>query len=763
MRDRSTRVRKAEADSAVAPGLPETCSDPDPSRTFLQQFLATTGFPRALIFTPSPDGASLIPRAWRGISRAHVRSLGRPPVPLWTASTAGSCSPTDGHRCQADEFILVEEACSKLIQAPPDFPLADRPASAVALKCCGRLRGLVLLAQADPKAGPLGSISPELDSTLRLLAVYLESSSRYDRVTEQTAILRSTTRILRLIGSTLEFDEVFEALFAEIAHLVPCDSASLVLTDKDGDLHVLRSEQRSRRRDKLDRYFSQLPRQGTRVGHVLAAGEPVISADLRKQSFAEDDMLVQQGMLSVLVAPLTLQGEVIGTLNLASKAPSSYHSEHVEVLEPITSQVAIAVQHSRLMRENRLRTERLLTMNQLDRAILGARSVEEVLLALVQGIRKLIPCEGANVVLLDKHRGLLRIPRVDPAASSIDLGGGHTIDPQQSLLGEALRSRQPIHTPDLHTDERTRELDLELTARDNLRSSLVFPLIARDQPLGVLILAHSRPDAFSPQDLDLGQELADQAAVALDNALLYESNRVIAETLQSSLVSAQVPQPKGWELATFYSSATEEAQVGGDFYDFLPLPDGRLAIALGDVCGKGIAAASDTSMVKHTLRTLLYRESSAAEVLHELNRICHRHLRGGEFVTLFLGLLDQERGRIEYVSAGHPPVMGWGARGLLRLGATHNAVLGPINDQQFISASFSFDPGDLVLIYTDGLIEARNGRGPSGQFFGGNRVARCLRSASTAAGLIHTITEACLTFAGDLDDDIALIALRRLD
>ena len=304
-----------------------------------------------------------------------------------------------------------------------------------------------------------------------------------------------------------------------------------------------------------------------------------------------------------------------------------------------------------------------------------------------------------------------------------------------------------------------RRFSYEEVVRHELRSLVAVSLGPRDEITGVLLFAHqTAPVAFSPVEVDFAAKLGASISLALENARLYEAERRIADTLQEALLT--VPEGiKGCDFGTLYRSATELSRVGGDFFDLFEVDGGRLIVLIGDVSGKGLEAASLTSLVKNVIRIYAYESLAPSEILAKTNAFLTRDARPPTFVTAFLGVVHKETSDLVYASAGHPPA-------LLRLSpdnvvhlSSGSTVLGVFADEVYVEGRASMADGATLLLYTDGAIEARNA---TGEMFGEERLAELMvRLLGTPAHelperLFHTIME----FTDDrLDDDLALLAL----
>ena len=260
-------------------------------------------------------------------------------------------------------------------------------------------------------------------------------------------------------------------------------------------------------------------------------------------------------------------------------------------------------------------------------------------------------------------------------------------------------------------------------------------------------------------DLDELAQFARRASRAMTAAAIYEEQSVLARTLRAALVPAALPDIGGVQLGAAYRPAQEASQIGGDFYDVTPVPDGRWAVSIGDVCGKGIGAAVLTGQVRQSLRTASMVTDDPTEALRIVNETLLRS-DGTTFVTALYGLLAVEGSRVHITlgNGGHPPPL------LLRDGAvtvaqTHGTLIGMLPNATFGELDLVLGPDDLLLLYTDGVPEARGATG----LLGNDPIALTLADSAgmTAQAVTDRLMQLVLEHVGEWPhDDIAMLAVR---
>ena len=286
--------------------------------------------------------------------------------------------------------------------------------------------------------------------------------------------------------------------------------------------------------------------------------------------------------------------------------------------------------------------------------------------------------------------------------------------------------------------------------------ALQVPLMFRGRAVGVIGVDDpgERRD-FSDREVAIVEGIASQAAAAIENARLHAAQRSIAETLQEALVIHPSKLP-GLEISHLYRSATEAARLGGDFYDVFEVRDGIAVLLIGDVSGNGIQAARTATLVRDVIHAYTHQSLHPQEVLARTNQLLlEKRLPG--FVTVFLGVLDTRSGLLTFVSAGHPETILRRSAGNAELLGHGSAPLGVFPQRTWNPEETVLDTGDLLVLYTDGIIEARR----QGEFFGEKRLRDLVeRRDLSVEGLPSAVLEEVLAFSGgSLRDDAAVLAL----
>jgi serine phosphatase RsbU (regulator of sigma subunit) len=310
------------------------------------------------------------------------------------------------------------------------------------------------------------------------------------------------------------------------------------------------------------------------------------------------------------------------------------------------------------------------------------------------------------------------------------------------------------------------------TGSPRLGATLGVPIRARDERIGAVVLARRTSRAeFTAADAKLLLAVASEAGVAYDRARLHEQEvgrqrldeeLAVGRRIQLSMLPASTPTTAGWEFAAVYQAARE---VGGDFYDFLEPPGapGSIDLVIGDVTGKGVPAALLMTFTRAVLRASASVAASPADVLRRSNHHIIRDGRAGLFVTALYARLDPSSGELTFASGGHdPPVWVQGARHRTRLLTSRSSILGAFRDFDLEDRRIHLDRGDVFVLYTDGVTEARDARG---RLFGERRLRATLaaHASDPATRIADALMEELSRFAGDTPraDDLTLVVVKR--
>lgn len=375
--------------------------------------------------------------------------------------------------------------------------------------------------------------------------------------------------------------------------------------------------------------------------------------------------------------------------------------------------------------------------------------------ALLEYAHLLVPrCEKSAMLAVDRRGQILPVVTRGFSERSVR---GMDYRSGEGVVGRVIVSGRPFVCSDAAVDVR---VSRRITLPEGIRAFMHVPITLGERVYGLVSVNSSAPRAFGERELRVVTELARHAASALQHALRFEQERHIAETLQQALLAERLPVVEGLELAALYEPAAG-SQVGGDFYSAWPLADGRLALLVGDVSGKGVEAAGVTAMVRYMAEALSAHCADPADLVGELNELLCLRMADGSLVTLVLAVIDQDADELHWCVAGHPPpVILSGTDGHRRLDDP-DPPCGIFPGTTFRAGVAPFRRGDTLVMYTDGVIEARRG----GREFGEESLRDVLVAGARDAppDLARAVYAAARDWCGGrLGDDVAIAVVRRV-
>ncbi len=414
--------------------------------------------------------------------------------------------------------------------------------------------------------------------------------------------------------------------------------------------------------------------------------------------------------------------------------------------------------------------ERLDLLLRLTQSFTATLDLDELLTRLMDEVISVTRAERGFVMLVDAggrltFRAARGMDQQTIAAPEFQISEG--------VVEQVARAGQAVLTHNALADERFKRRESVFNLK--LRSILCVPLKLKERVLGVIYVDNRlHVGLFSPDDLDLLSSIASSAAIAIENARLYqvavEQGRMerelnLARQLQSNLLLHPMPQVPGWEFAARWLPARE---VAGDYYDFIRLSAGAegapgLGMVIADVTDKGMPAALFMAFTRTVVRVSVDRAASPAEGITYANRLICAENAGGLFASLFYGQLQPGSGQFTYVNAGHNhPLLYRQDTGQVSLLKRTGMPLGVDAQATYAQQTVQLGPGDVLLLYTDGITDALNSREEE---FGQERLLQALRehAGDPTVDIINTVEKSLQAFAEGVApfDDVTLVTARR--
>lgn len=578
------------------------------------------------------------------------------------------------------------------------------------------------------------------------------------QIEELTALSEAVSAIA---SARLDENALCELVFDRAGRLV--DTSSFHLGIYQGSWYHTRV--RSLRGEREENISFRLDDGSSIVAWMRASGKPLLIRDFdaEKASLPAQPRAVSSfPPKSILYVPLKASEEVIGAMSIASQQEGAYTETHLRMLSIIANQAAAAILNARALQRERRRAEQLELMDNVATQTAAILDIDALFPRVVKAIRDSFNLYAVGLYMLDAETGTL-VCRASTMPGEVGLRTGSRV----GLRATSIREQRLIVAQDIAHDDRF----LYAPNMPATRSEAVIPLWVDNAVIGCLDLQSDQSNAFPDDESKFLEALGQQVAVAVDSAALYrnslESQRMeqeleLAREIQTSFLPRKTPQVAGWSVAAAWDSAR---QVGGDFYDFIRLPGNRWGLAIADVADKGVPAALFMAVTRTLIRSSalggMPPGRPPAQTLARANRILMQDTRADMFVTVFYAIWHPESGLIEYASGGHNPPMLCHAGVADELRA-EGIALGAIDEITLETKSALMQPGDVLMLYTDGLIDALNSEGEE---FGTARLRQTLEQhcEQTAPDIVAGIMAAVRAHAGDAPpfDDETLVVVKR--
>jgi serine phosphatase RsbU (regulator of sigma subunit) len=647
------------------------------------------------------------------------------------------------------------------VEAHPDLP---GNATCVATVSLGQPPFGVLQLYFLDETMPSERELPALAAFATRAAHALRAGDRAGAVEEELARTRALLEVVGEAIARLSLAHTLETAVERISELLDVERVGVYLRE-DGHLLAAAGRGLSAGHEEVAARLLEVslgPLRARAAVHVdIADDEPTLAAPR--------SALAAAGQRSVLAVPLHVRDDSIGLL-VAYPGARTLGDNDTSLLTSLASQLAVAVQNARLHERSKelgealgdvLATERQASrqvnaLYEISRSFAQSLSLDTTLDAVTSTIVTVLDVDAA-VIRLPDERGDQFTPRsVHVAEARLDGAVRAILERPQR---RPARSQEPLLLDAAGARRLGGAHAMLIPFLEKGSTAALLPITAAGELLAELtILSLDPADPIDADTLATARTIAQQAALAIDNARLYQQQKQFAETMQQSLLPSEQPDVPGLEVGTVYESAAQ-VDVGGDVFDFMELPDGRLAVVLGDVTGHGIDATADMAMAKFVFRSLAREHPEPSDFLAHANEVVVGEIAIGKFITMAYLAIDP-KGTVDCASAGHPEprlVLPDGRVEPLRCGGLALGIDAP---QTYDPVRAELPPGSAVVLYTDGVIEARRGA----DLFGSERLDALLaeRAGRPAQEIADAVVAACRAYAGgDLGDDCAIVVIKK--
>jgi phosphoserine phosphatase RsbU/P len=496
------------------------------------------------------------------------------------------------------------------------------------------------------------------------------------------------------------------------------------------------------------------------LGHGITGTAAATGHSVRVSDVSQDDRYIAgiENVRSELAVPLILQGKCIGVLDVQSRHLDYFTPEQQSILTLLAGRLATAIENARLYQKERTQAETLLLLNEVGRETSSILDVEELLRRAAEQIKRVIDYQILSLMLYDEKQKVFR--------HRIDVKHGHHVQGKlrvavsEGIVGAAAVLKAPVRVPDVSADPRY------LMVNPETRSELAIPMIHQGKVIGVLDLESPQLDYFTEDHVQTLSILAANLAVALENARLYEKlardearlerDLQAAKRIQGALLQPVPNEDYGLDMAARYLSARE---VCGDLYEFLRYGPQQLGIALGDVSGKGTAAALYGAVAIGIMRSLAPQKLQPADILKQMNQIVGERRIEGRFMTACFATWQKGKRKLRVANAGQSQPLLYKDGRCEKIELT-GFPLGIFEDVSYDEWNGVLEPGNILVFHSDGIAETANAEG---QFYGTEKLRKLIEThheiqAAELADLILRDVDAFTNSAPLADDRTLVIA-----
>ena len=416
--------------------------------------------------------------------------------------------------------------------------------------------------------------------------------------------------------------------------------------------------------------------------------------------------------------------------------------------------------------------DKLRLLLDITKKISRSLDVEEVVNLVMDTLDQLLPYDAAGIYIIDCEAGaggqcvpseLKKFSKTAVRGYDIEEMSDLHLKVGEGLIGHVAQTGEPLIVADVRGDERY------VNARRETRSEMVAPIVSNEEVIGVFDLESDAPNAYDEDDLEVLTLLASQVAIIIEKAMLYEQSLErkrlqtqleVARQVQLELLPPRDPQLAGFDISA-YNFSTEE--VSGDYYDFVQIHEDHLGLVIADVSGKGVPAALLMSFLRASLRAAIHIGYAPNVAMAKVNYLLWESIENHQFVTAFYGVLDSTNRTLAYTNAGHNPPVLMDAEGNARFIERGGIPLGMFQGTRYYEYYLPVEPGQTLVLYTDGATEAAS---PDGCEYGRDRFEQRVREGRrlSARELIKSLHEDIMEWTGGRGsgDDVTFVVVKAL-
>lgn len=634
---------------------------------------------KAALLLPSPIGNTLSLTASRNLSPSLREYLQRPndEVINWVVT---NCTPK-----------VIENLSSSGRESVKPYSLENvRSLAAIPIEVTDSTPGVLLCMAQHIRPFPVWEVELLYTIANHIAAVLSRVKTRGFSTSTQlpfeqlTKVARSNLDVRQLANQALT--EILYALDADCGSVMLCSGGLLTICACHG----------------LNEGISPLttiPKERGIAGWVLANRKPLLlNGPADPNQF--DLIALRPEIVSSISSPLIGRRNPIGVLNVSRTRPGrTFENHEMVMISTISGQIAMAIENNLLYSTAITQTKYLASLFKIAKTITSSLELTKVFELILDQLCEKLSAEICCIVLYN------------PQSGETQLGGGRGLEQSNNqayidlaMPGIITAQQHQKRILNLKLSEYPEYRQMETVSELRLKTATIARLSIKRRVVGYIVIFHRHTNALPHHLQRLLLGLAELAAIAIENARLYQHQWDIANLSLKNLIPSEIEDIPGFEISAKFNPAY---QVGGDYYDVIKLNEHEYGIAIADVSGKSIAAANYIAMCKHSLRALADETSSPAKLLKKMNRLIYQQTGQESFITMLYGILNAKRRTLVLSCAGHEPAILYRAHiGKVEQISTPGLILGVMPTVEYEERSIRLESGDILMLYTDGLIEA---------------------------------------------------------
>lgn len=588
-----------------------------------------------------------------------------------------------------------------------------------------------------------------------LAATAIERAQLYHQLEEHIKQIKTLYQLSTTLSGSLHLTRIMNMIIEKIAILTRKSQCCLFMWNEDTKEFTIKAA------SNLSEEFIKkavIRIEDKFVSLAAQRKRPIYSANvlLETDSSQLAKLIKREGLGAVLSVPLISKKKVIGVITVFADLGYQFSEEETHLLFNFANHAALCIENARLYAIIKEKVHELGVLFEVGKSISSTLRFNEVLKEMTEQFASVLRADGAAIMLLDDTEHLV----VKEAKGIIKRNIFHKrIRLGEGVVGKVAKTNQPQGFIDMSTTDKEDPKFPAQLREEGIASVLSVPLATKARRLGVVNIYCKSRREFSAQEINLLCTLAGQGAVALDNARLFEEQYAIAQMLQTSLMPNARPHFPGLEFGHKYLPSKE---VSGDYFEFLKIGKDCLGITIADVSGKGTGAAIFTAQGKYAWKAYALEEYEPNKVITRLNQLLVPETPLDKFISMFYGIIDLKNKEFVYSNAGHePPILYKHTTKNCKFLNTEGLLLGIEESAKFTKKKVPIKSGDVLVLYTDGVTEARD---VEGHVFGMAKLqdvikANATLSAQQLANKIFTEVQR-YSKTPNLNDDFTLVVLK---